>query len=210
MIRASACLLLPALLRGASTGALAEDARTVLETRVLHTPWLGLRIEQNGREVPLVNTELRLTEAQLESAPFTIVLPVRSDDDLYRVTAWWSPDIFETAYSSPAASPRQAELPPYFRGGTGMADTAASSGTLMLNQEAHHYLTGLRLGPDTDRHLFHASEVLTLGRDRSRVQMQMEQVDQPIYIVTWFDENGDNQLQHSEYDFLILNFSGAS
>lgn len=173
---------------------------------VAHTPWLGLQVEQGGVEVPLASTDQLTTRVSLTRAPFTVVLPVRGDDDAYRVTAWTDASVFEAAEpDSRRMRGRDNGVPFYFSEATGMADTAAGSGTLFLNDQGHHFLAGLRLGPDADRHTFHVSTMLYLGNDERR-EYPASQQSGPLYLVAWFDEDADESMDHGEYEFLILDF----
>ena len=191
----------------APRGASADGGGEELLGRVIHTPWLALRFEQDGQRPSLVTTETLVTQVELARAPFTIILPVRGEDDTYQLAGWDDASIFALAASDQRAGPERATgTPAYFGDATGMADTGASSGTLMLNLRGHHYLQGLRLGPDRDRHVFHVSEVMGLNRQGI---VPIEAVDGPLYLVVWFDENGDDAMSHGEYEFLILNFGGS-
>ncbi len=170
-------------------------------TSILHTPWIALRIEQNGREVPLLRRDNRTTIAKLKSAPFTIQMPVRSENDLYRIAAYNEEEFLSLA------DYRNDTLPPYFQEATGIADSAAGSGKLFLNERGHHYLTDLRLGPDPDRHVFHVSEVMFPFKTvfEPRVTVPMSDLSGRLYLVAWYDEDGDRRLGNSEYDYIVLN-----
>jgi len=177
------------------------------ETSLRHSPWLALRFEQGGAEVPLTAFDMLRSEVTLKRSPFTIVLPVRGEDDTYQIAAWHTDSIFAAAQPEARAMPEPpAALPPFFQPGTGMADTAAGSGTLMLAAEAHNYLTGLRLGPDYYRHTFNVSAI---AGDDERGEWQTVPVSAakgPIYLVAWFDENSDGIMRHGEFEFLVLHF----
>ncbi|WP_143738088.1 hypothetical protein [Erythrobacter donghaensis] len=177
------------------------------DTPLPHSPWLAFRFEQGGKQVPLVNTDLLRSEVTLKRAPFTILLPVRGDDDAYLLTAWTDDSIFAAADPTARAKPTPPADPPiYFGRYTAMADTAAGSGTLMLRDDGHHYLSGIRLGPDRCRHSLTFS---TLGGKDAAGQWQevpMRAVKGPLYLVAWFDADGDGVMRHGEYEFLVLNF----
>jgi hypothetical protein len=174
---------------------------------VIHTPWLALRFVQDGREAELVRDGLLTTEVHLARRPFRILLPVRGRDDVYRITAWSNDSIFAAApLGVPLDVLDSPEGPTYFSAATGLADTAAGSGTLMLNDHGHHYLRGLSLGPDSDRHVFFVSQVLHRDQHDVNRYRQMRAVEGPLYLVAFFDENGDDVMQHGEYEFLVLRF----
>lgn len=195
--RLPACLL---------TLAIAACATVPAGDLVGHTPWLGLRFEQDGNEVPLSRIDQLTTQVHLARAPFTMVLPVRGEDDTYQVVAWTDDSVFTRADPDSRRDISEDNgVPDYFSGGTGMADTAAGSGTLFLLDEGHHYLTGLRLGPDLDRHTFHVATMLYLGNSERR-EYPASQQSAPLYLVAWFDEDQDDSMDHGEYEFLVLTF----
>lgn len=174
-----------------------------------HSPWLALRFEQDGAEVPLTALDTLRSRARLEKRPFTIVLPVRGPDDVYRITAWSDDSIFAHAEQAKRAVVRDRgkyDPPPYFMPYTAMADTAAGSGTLMLNPQGHHYLSGLRLGPDYYRHVFHVGSVLAEDENGNSRELALDEIDGPLYLVAWFDEDGHDKMSHGEYEFLELDF----
>ena len=195
--RLSACLL--AL---ATAGCVTAPAGDPVE----HTPWLALQVEQAGSLVPLVRTDEFTTEVHLARAPFTMVLPVQTQDDIYRLTAWNDSSVFESAeVDSRRFQNRDNGVPFYFSAGTGMADTAAGSGTLFINDEGHHFLQGLRLGPEQARHTFNVARMLYLGNDERREYPVSAQSD-PLYLVVWYDDDEDGSMDHIEYEFLVLHF----
>ena len=172
-----------------------------------HSPWLGLKFEQADGEARLLRVDELTTQVALARAPFTVVLPVRGEDDTYRITAWTDDTVHaEAAPDSRRFRGRDNGVPFYFGEATGMADTAAGSGTLFLNDEGHHFLNGLRLGPERDRHTFHVASMLYLGNNERREYPVSQQSD-PLYLVAWFDEDADGSMDHSEYEFLILDFN---
>ncbi len=202
MIAALRRLALLAGMLMAAPGALAAE-----DTPLPHSPWLALRFEQGAAEVPLVRSDLLGSEVTLKRAPFTILLPVRGDDDTYLLTAWTDDSIFAAANPAARAMPKPpADLPFYFGPYTAMADTSAGSGVLMLRDDGHHYLNGIRLGPDRCRHSVSFS---MLGSEDSAGNWQdtpMRAVKGPLYLVAWFDEDRDGIMRHGEFEFLTLNF----
>lgn len=172
-----------------------------------HSPWLALRFEQGGAEVPLANTDLLRSEVTMARAPFTIVLPVRGDKDAYLIAAWTDDSIFAAADAPNRAGPDvPAELPRFFRPYTAMADTAAGSGVLMMRPDAHNYLSGLKLGPDYYRHTFHVAALAGEDAAGEWRETPISAATGPVYLVVWFDEDGDGIMRHGEFEFLVLNF----
>lgn len=177
------------------------------DVAVAHSPWLALRFEQGGVEMPLENTDLLRTYVTLKRAPFTIVLPRRGADDTYQIAAWTDDSIFAAAEVDARRGPMPAaDPPPYFRPGTGYADTSAGSGVLKLGEDAHNHLTGLRLGPDPDRHAVFYSAIGADDAQGAWRETPIASSKGPLYLVAWFDEDGDGIMRHGEYEFLVLNF----
>lgn len=196
-MKAACRSLLAALL--ALCASTAPSAAAAGGAPMAHTPWLGLRFVQGGAEVRLERIDLRRTAVRLRRRPFEILLPTRGPDDVYWIAAWTDDSIF-------AEAPVGADLTSwdeggYFNLGTGIADTAAGSGTLFLRPDGHNHLSGLRLGPDPARHRLFVS---TLFRDRR--EYSVGQVAGPIYLVAFYDEDHDNVVDREELDFLVLRF----
>jgi hypothetical protein len=183
-----------------STGAPA--ARTP-PTEVAHTPWLGIRIVQDGKPVRLVRTDLRTTEARLKAGPFRMMFPGPRPDAAYQLCAWTGKSIFRALRSRVVpGDPNAGGEHPCFAPGTGMADTEAGSGTLMLSDSGNNYLIDLRLGPDPERPSVYYSALWT----RAGGQAPISAVRRPVYIVAFHDSNGDGFIGNSEYDHLVLRF----
>ena len=177
------------------------------DVAVAHSPWLALRFEQGGADAPLVRTDLLRTEVTLKRTPFTIVLPRRGADDTYQIAAWTDDSIFAAAEVDARRGPKPlAELPPFFQPGTGMADTAAGSGVLMLSTEGHNYLQGLRLGPDYYRHAVSYSAIGAHDSEGEWRETPIAASNGPLYLVAWFDADSDGIMRHGEFEFLVINF----
>jgi hypothetical protein len=172
-------------------------------TQVAHTPRLGLRIVQDGKPVRLVRTNLRTTEARLEPRPFQILFPRRDPGIAYQLCAWTGKSIFrDLRPRSVPGDPNAGGQHPCFLPGTGMADTEAGSGMLMLDNSGHNYLIGLRLGADPERPAVYYSALWT----RAGGQVPIATARRPVYIVAFHDGDRDGYLGNSEYDFLVLRF----
>lgn len=172
-------------------------------TQVSHTPWLGIRIVQDGKPVRLVRTDLRTTEARLEPRPFRILFPKRRADIAYQLCAWTGKSIFrELRPRVVPGDPNAGGEHPCFLPGTGMADTEAGSGMLMLSDSGHNYLIDLRLGPDPERPSVYYSALWT----RASGQVPVATARRPIYVVAFHDSDGDGYVANGEYDHLVLRF----
>jgi hypothetical protein len=169
---------------------------------VIHTPWLALRFVQDGKEARLIRRNLYSTEVKLRRAPFRLLLPKRGPNDVYQLCAWTDDSIFSIAYRGERPRLPDAPEPFYFSLGTGIADTEAGSGTLYLRNDGHNYLIGLRLGPDPDRHEVQYSTVW-----KERTETVIEQVEGPLYLVAFFDEDRDGRMENGEYELITLTFA---
>lgn len=189
-----------ALAAAAASGAPAARDRA---TQVAHTPWLGMRIVQDGKPVRLVRTDLRTTEARLAPRPFRILFPKRRPDVAYQLCAWTGKSIFRALRPRTVpGDPNAGGEHPCFLPGTGMADTEAGSGMLMLDPGGNNYLIDLRLGPDAERPSVYYSALWT----RAGGQVPVATARRPIYIVAFHDSDGDGFLGNGEYDHLVLRF----
>jgi hypothetical protein len=184
------------------TGAWAKPRRDV-PNEVAHTPWLGLRFEQDGKPVRLVNTDLRTTQVQLDRRPFRILFPKSDPKIAYQLCAWTDNSIFKALVSRRTDRDLNAGAAhPCFGFGTGMADTEAGSGVLGLSDEGHNYLIDLRLGPDPDHPSVYYSALWT----RAGGEVPIAAARRPVYMIAFHDSDRDGFLGNSEYDFLVLRF----
>jgi hypothetical protein len=171
--------------------------------QVAHTPWLGMRIVQDGKPVRLVRTDLRTVEARLEPRPFRILFPKRRAGVAYQLCAWTGKSIFRALRARAVpGDPNAGGEHPCFLPGTGMADTEAGSGTLMLSDSGHNYLIGLRLGPDPERPSVYYSALWT----RSGGEAPIAKARQRTYVVAFHDSDGNGYVANDEYDHLVLKF----
>jgi hypothetical protein len=168
-----------------------------------HTPWLGIRIVQDGRPVPLVRADLRTTEVRLAPRPFRILFPKRRAEIAYQLCAWTRKSIFKALRRRVVpGDPNAGGEHPCFAPGTGMADTEAGSGMLMMDPGGNNYLIDLRLGPDPERPSVYYSALWT----RAGGQVPIATARRPIYIVAFHDSDGDGYIGNGEYDHLVLKF----
>lgn len=172
-------------------------------TQVAHTPWLGLRLEQDGKPVRLIRRDLRTIEARLAPRPFRILFPKRRAEVAYQLCAWTGKAVFRQLRPGPAgADPNAGGEHPCFLPGTGMADTEAGSGMLMLDPGGNNYLIDLRLGPDPEHPAVLYSSLWT----RAGGEVPMARAEGNIYVVAFHDTDGNGLLGNGEYDFLVLRF----
>jgi hypothetical protein len=196
----SALVLLAALASVPSSGEARAPEKAI---PVAHTPWLGLRIVQDGKPVRLVRTDVRTTEGRLKPRPFRIVFPRRRAEIAYQLCAWTGKSIFRALRRRiVAGDPNAGGEHPCFVPGTGMADTEAGSGMLMLSDSGHNYLIDLRLGPDPERPSVYYSALWT----RTGGQVPMSTARRPVYVVAFHDSDGDGFVANDEYDHLVLRF----
>lgn len=178
-----------------------EAAKLAAGTQVAHTPWLGLRILQDGKPARLVRTDLRTTEVRLKPRPFRILFPKRKAGVAYQLCAWTGKSIFRQLRPRPTdADPNAGAEHPCFLPGTGMADTEAGSGMLMMDPGGNNYLIDLRLGPDPERPAVYYSSLWT----RAGGEVPIARARRPIYIIAFHDGDANGLLGNGEHDFLVL------
>jgi hypothetical protein len=196
-------ILVGALLAASVSSSGAPAAARERATQVAHSPWLGIRIVQDGKPVPLVRTDLRTTEARLGPRPFRILFPGRDPQIAYQLCAWTGKSIFRQLRKRVVpGDPNAGGEHPCFLPGTGMADTEAGSGMLMLDPGGNNYLIDLRLGPDPERPSVYYSALWT----RAGGQVPIATARRPVYVVAFHDSDGDGFMGNSEYDHLVLRF----
>jgi hypothetical protein len=172
-------------------------------TQVAHTPWLGIRIVQDGKPAPLIRTNLRTTEVRLAPRPFRILFPKRRPGVAYQLCAWTGRSIFKALRPRVVpGDPNAGGEHPCFLPGTGMADTEAGSGMLMMDPGGNNYLIDLRLGPDPERPSVYYSALWT----RAGGQVPVSAAPGTVYVVAFHDSDGDGVMGNSEYDHLVLRF----
>jgi hypothetical protein len=178
-------------------------ARREAHLQVAHTPWLGIRIVQDGRPVRLERTDLRTTEARLAPRPFRILFPKRRPDVAWQLCAWTGRSIFrDLRPRAVPGDPNAGGEHRCFLPGTGMADTEAGSGMLMMDPGGNNYLIDLRLGPDPERPSVYYSALWT----RAGGQVPIASARRPVYVVAFHDGDRDGFVGNSEYDHLVLRF----
>jgi hypothetical protein len=151
----------------------------------------------------LLRGDLRETEVRLAPRPFRILFPKGRTGVAYQLCAWTGRSIFRASRGRIVPGDLNAGREhPCFLPGTGMADTEAGSGTLMLNDRGHNYLIDLRLGPDPERPSVYYSALLTAARK----QVPMSEARRTIYIVAFHDSDRDGFMDIDEYDHLVLRF----
>ena len=200
MTKPMSFVLLAALSISASAPA---DAERRVAAEIAHSPWLGIRLEQDGKPVRLVRRDLRRTEARLAPRPFRILFPKRQAEVAYQLCAWTGKSIFRALRPrSDTAEPNAGREHPCFLPGTGMADTEAGSGMLMLDPGGNNYLIDLRLGPDPEHPSVYYSSLWT----RAGGEVPIATARGPVYVVAFHDSDRDGTLDNDEYDYLVLRF----
>jgi hypothetical protein len=186
-----------------AAAALIAPAGAAAPTQIDHTPWLAMRIVQDGKPVPLMRRDLRTTEVRLAPRPFRILFPKRDPEIAWQLCAWTGKAVFKDLRPrGPEAGLNAGAEHRCFLPGTGMADTEAGSGMLMLDPSGHNYLVDLRLGPDRERPSVYYSALWT----RAGGTVPIASARGTIYLVAFHDSNRDGYLGNSEYDFLVLRF----
>ena len=157
--------------------------------QVAHTPWLGIRIVQDGK--PVRAGQDRPSNDRGPARAPAVPDPVSRSgkaDIAYQLCAWTGKSVFRALRPRIVpGDPNAGGEHPCFLPGTGMADTEAGSGMLMLSDSGNNYLIDLRLGPDPERPSVYYSALWTRGGG----QVPIATARRPIYVVAFHDSDGD-------------------
>lgn len=175
-----------------------KPGETSAPTDYLRSPWLGLEVWQGGKANGLFKVDLRRTRVAMSREPFEIRLPRLTDNPPVLLTAWKEDYIFDQLKEGLRLD---TDFSSYFYQYKGMADTAAGSASLMLDDDAHSYFDDDRLKSisESQSTIFFSS--ISEGGDRS----VKEQRDD-LYLVVFRDLNKNQKVENGEYEFLILDF----
>ncbi len=187
-----------------------ESAKKI-QTQLLRTPWLGIQFYQQDKLCPLVkHAEVEyITKVLLAPDPFEIRIPNLNENSIVMIAASWRPGFFEKAKNG-----FYLEDIPFFRGGTGMADTAYGDGGLMVNEdeEAHNHLDpGGRLYPGENRQgriLYSSICTFRYDSDERKEQEIKTVKGKTLYMVIHLNEwpKKYDQLSYDNHEKLILSF----
>jgi hypothetical protein len=101
----------------------------------LRSPWLGIEFWQSETRNALINAGSDVIRVPMQSKSFEIRLPKVPPNGSVMICASYDSVVF-----SQIAHEMVREDVPFFRGGTGMADTSFGSGALWVDPEAHMHL----------------------------------------------------------------------
>ncbi|GGJ97972.1 hypothetical protein GCM10010123_30040 [Pilimelia anulata] len=168
---------------------------------LLRTPWLGLEFRQQDRRLPIRDrgtgrADRRDVVVPIGAGPFEIRLPKPGAGRAVQLCAWVDGSIFRLA-----AGDRVDDVP-FLRPGTGMAQTAAGSGDLVLTDAAQNYFAGRRLAPVS-------SEQQAILFSRITYPYWIEtppplRPDTDISVVVYIDHNGNGLIDNDEYEYVVL------
>jgi hypothetical protein len=120
---------------------------SVNRSGLFRTPWLGLEFYRDAQRLAVLprpqpskyDRSKDIVEVEVGEAPFELRTPALPRDVGMRVCAWVDDSIFDKVRPDEAIT---FESP--FVTGKGMADSAAGSGVLFLNNDAFNYFRGER------------------------------------------------------------------
>jgi hypothetical protein len=169
-----------------------------MATHFLRSPWLGAEFWQGDYKNPLMDAGAEVVRVVLRSNPFEIRLPAVPTQGWVKVCSSYDAGIF-----SQIAHNTDRSHVPYFRSGTGMADTTFGSGSLWITPEAHMHLDwGGRLLPRSDGGgvvLFNA--IFKLGEEEPAMPSGRD-----IYLVIYVGDSDNHVLDRSNFECFILSF----
>lgn len=151
---------LPELVKAAVAEQQHEADAAMGKTHFLRSPWLGIEFWQGDIKNPMLSAAPEVIRVLMRQSPFEMRVAAVSKDESVMVCASYDETIFgQVAPDVPIDSV------PFFRPGTGMADTSFGSAELVVDAEAHNHLDwGGRLMPRPEGggvalfHSVHASD----------------------------------------------------
>lgn len=151
---ASIAFFFVALFKLASPSEQDQPPNSPMTTEFIRSPKLGIEVWQEGERNPLLRAEKDAIRVPMKQAPFEVRVARINQGGSLMIAGSYNESIFDSA-RDPAAEP------PYFGGGTGLADWEFGGGVLALSKEAHNHLDwGGRLVPleegNGGKVLFHA------------------------------------------------------
>lgn len=182
-------------------GSIGDEAFEGIE--YFHSASLGVEVIQGNTKREMVSSEsygesfYDAYEVRMKPAPFRLILPRRSDDDVVQICAWTDDSIFAEVYRD-----RPVAEVPFFRSGTGIAGAEFSVPILFLNDEGHNYYQYERLERVSDfKHGASFSKVWQDGEET-----HLSKVEGPIYMVIFMDLDRDDILDFGEFEYFVLQF----
>lgn len=172
---------------------------------LFRTPWLGLEFWQGDTRVPMAevpnegNADGReVVRVDVGTKPFQMRVPKLPREVAVQVCGWIDDSIFILEQG------RKAEDIPFLQPGTGMADTAAGSGSLVITNEAQNYYAERRIASLSSEQdgVYVSSVSYPYWIDASVPPLQPTT---DVYLVVNIDLNKDDVVDHDEYEYLLLN-----
>jgi hypothetical protein len=176
------------------------------QTQYLRSPWLGIEFWQNNKRCGLTKNvnDNNVLQLMLKPEPFEMHFPTASPDRPVMICGSYNNTIFTQI--RPNISTYDV---PFYRLGTGMADTTFGSGTLCIREDGHIHLTWERLVQRPEGggiYMFNA--IYEWGEEK--ILMPIEKT---VYIVvyiptTYIPNAGPNEMfvQYNDYECFALSF----
>ena len=161
---------------------------------LMRSPNLGLEIWQDGKECPMFMIDWATSKIRvvLRPGPFEIRCPTLKGS--LKICAWTDDSIF-----GEIAPGKKIEEVPYLSPGTGMADSAAGTARLQLENRAHNELDESRRRSISDR-----QDSVYIS---SLVQGETAVTGWPtLYLVVFSDRDQNNEITGDEFDRIVLEF----
>jgi hypothetical protein len=172
-----------------------------------HTPQLGLQFWQEGQQVAMSLEKGSgfpddVVDIPLKSSPFEIWFPSVGAQTAVQVCAWTDRSIF----SIPAGGNVADSM--LFGPGHGMADTAAGSGLILLNNEGDMYFIGSRIAPAASGfEKVYFSSIFGSDSGISDAPRPLSQQRAPIYLAIYIDKQANQQFNIGDYEYVALSFN---
>lgn len=173
---------------------------------LFRTPWLGLEFWHGDTRVPMVevpneddaDTGREVVRVDVGTKPFQMRVPKLPREVAVQVCGWIDDSIFILEQG------RKIEDIPFLQPGTGMADTAAGSGSLLVTNQAQNYFAGRRIASLSSEQdgVYVSSIGYPYWVDASVPPLQPTT---DVYLAIHIDLNNDDIVDHDEYEYVLLN-----
>jgi hypothetical protein len=165
---------------------------------VIQSPWLGIRFIQRECECAMSIQDNGNIRVNLRSEPFEILIPSAPKGGVVRICTSRNSSTFDSV-----APGKSFDEVPFFRIGTGMADTAYGSGPLWIKADSHMYFDwGGRLLPGKES----GGRIMVNAVHEVKNESAAFPQNTDVYCLFCAHESGDNCISHSNCERFILSF----
>lgn len=169
-----------------------------LRSNVLQSPWLGIRFFQSDQPSTMLADEREFVEVLLRAEPFELRIPRVPVEGWVKLAASYDMSIFSEVRSGISTSDV-----PFFRAGTGMADTMFGAGNLWIKPEGHMHLDwGGRLLPNGAG----GGSVLISTVHAPRLEPPGIPRNKRVFLVVFVGEGRSKDMKNQNFERFTLSF----